>query len=270
MKIELRQSNLRFNCSDIVAVHDGKEVVFPAAFNNIDSTDNHSPFEELNVAWSRRSTKSQQALFDLYWCCAQVIRNYIHLHHMHEAEKMVMRSMQPYLSRILNMNNVDAMEVTLHNVYGKETLVPEGFLDVLPENVNPDQTYLSSEYMQLLAFAAVFRSVLPIILGFRETISRYDEKGYNLKSFYEMVNSIMIHPNLDIMKSPALAKILSYVGQQLNGVPMRKTRGLEVQDIMPTLMFRVLARHPLQLLNNNRNMVTKMYIYISQRVANGW
>jgi hypothetical protein len=260
MKIEFTHGFNHQLRSSIVVSHDDSRIVlhdvYPTAFKEGEMP---KTFDEINAHWARRSAKDQAELFALYQVAINGIKSYADIRNVENAERLIMRSVKPFLTRILKMHNPVAMRRFLDNVY--EDNIPADILDIAPENLTQKELYYTrDDYCALQTLVFSLRSIAPLLLTLQQTFKFYSY-GNETSDFHQKMFTLLFDGSLRGLYSQPLIKLENYITAYVGSISMSKNNA-QVADILPKLVLnRFLACN---VSSPRSNLVCSAYVYISQ------
>jgi hypothetical protein len=264
MKIELIQSQNRAFCADIVITHHDDTITLTRAYTDfIGHEEETQAFAEINAHWARRSDNNQTAIFQLYAAMINCVNNYPHLADVNGRERMVIESIRPFAIRLLHLHRWDGVKNFWDNTYSDDQL--GDFLHTPPTGVTEDQMYTLSEYRDLQVFMITMRTLTPIVVLLQKAIMEYSPRQYSMGELYKELYRTLFNPHLEIVQSPGMKKLQRYVKEMVKNVPMRRTREIEVDDLVPGLIFNRMAKAPISR-TRPHSFVVSMHTYTRQKI----
>jgi hypothetical protein len=109
------------------------------------------------------------------------------------------------------------------------------------------------------------RTLTPMVLLLQKAIMEYSPRQYSMAELYKELYRTLLNPHLEIVQSPGMKKLQRYVKEMVKNVPMRRTREIEVNDLVPGLIFNRMAKFPIGK-RGQHSFVVHMHTYVRQKI----
>lgn len=267
--MELVSREAKFNSAktEVVALHDGEEVIW-----NIGSLDKifletkakFDMFEHINAYWGQLKKKDQDAVFNVYKEIRQVFDE-------PSTRNQLTQNLYSLVAKLLDFHDFETVElwVKFHaNVnFPDSTVLKTEYIASSDRPGTREQTYLREDYNKLITMALILRSMIPI---WGEYIGRTrGEAGTNWKEFY----AFRLLNDAKIFTSEAMSKLRTYVEYSTlvgKGKPASILGGVSSEDFPNWVLALVVTRKvcvgDIRGVDPSTTLVTYIYNYVHQKV----
>lgn len=265
------------NISYTLIYNDGKNPILEMSMTqlisrrNKEDNDDPQPFELLNKYLEYKGETFKNHYYKLIKECIYYIDNILMFGDFNRPTDKI--------HKILDLFILDDIYHFLRNIY--HINVPNQLLDSFNENIELDgkgsrvQTYIKDEYIQLASLSVMIKSVIGLIGEFAY-IRNGDLNGIHK----EYLLFQMIYSYKPLSESEPMVKIMGFIAKLIELTP--KDEAIEHKTILDkqvsknyiplyiasTVVLQKIGVLGLSFDNENRNIVTKIYNYIKNKLKN--
>lgn len=244
--------------------HRGDEVLFDVSYYGRNSfTGGFDLFEQLNNYWDQLPDEHQNKIFTCYKCMKMIMDDFITSH------IGLIDEIGVYAVQLIDLHDFNMFKSWL---FQKTSLkIPDNFEEVFNYDVDrqntPEQTYLRSEYVDLVTLTLIFRTMMPV---WGDYISKTRKEHGN---FMKEDHSFQILRNSSIHNHPAFMKLAQYIDRTIGADRFNRTaileEGLSSEDfpewVLSAVVVRRLCVSDIRGNEPKANVVTSIHKYVEQK-----
>jgi len=248
----------------ISIINGDRTLDFTAAFyNRIFNKGLYDPFNELNEYWERLDKETLDNLFSLYENSKEVLNESMRI------SDLIVR-LRPVIDAIVNIHNTDRFDnfVRFHSdVWIPMDLTNEYLFDHERPGTR-EQTYLISDYWNLVVLSVKLRALTPIISEYLEKTKLESGTTFlNLNAYYLLTKS-------PIINEPALDKLNQYIDKNSKQVTVHTRSTLDgigseyfLTSILANIIIKVLCVADLCQGGENSHLVQLVHKEIRNKLS---
>ena len=250
--------------SELIVEHDGENITFNASPYGSGTFKKFDVFEHFNAFMKTRSLDFQKK------CFTNLIEIRTVLDSFYESNKLS-TELIPRVTSLVDMFNIE--EVVDWVNFKSDIRLPPHFATTFVEDINKgttrEQTYLKSDYVNLISISIILRVMVPV---WSEFIARVrQDTGTMLKEYVsgQLVSKTKLY-NSEIVDKLREYIVVCVANNHLNN-PSLILGGVSSEDfldwITALVLIRRLAVGDVRGIDPKINLITSVYSYITQRVS---
>lgn len=231
-------------------------------------------FEHINLYWAKLSEQETNYIWNLYKQIASVMES------SYEVQFLIMELI-PLITELLNAHEFDRVRTwwVYHTNIQIPATVPAEYIGVVGRPGTREQTYIKSDYKDLITLTLILRVMLPIWGRFLEEIKN------SVGNVYKEQTSLQLIGASNLFTSPAMAKLSTYVSNNIPGNRDIEGRsktinwqrvvvaGVGREDfdryLLAMTVIRKVIINDIRGADQNTSMVSYIYSFITAKMKNG-
>lgn len=194
----------------------------------------YEPFEQINRYWARLSEKDQDRVFQLYLNCKNVFNTTFQV-------TQLILNLRPIINELISFHDTNEFDHWVR-IHGRVWIPNDLATEYLSTHERPgsrEQTYLVSDYWELVFAVLKYRTIAPIWGEFMEATRR--ESGATFKE----LNAYYLITKTSIFDSPAMDRLNGYVAKNIKQVDINiraAIEGIGSSTFQPNMVGGILVR----------------------------